>query len=77
MSEIRVITRQKQDRDTFEKRDVKIKIKKKKEKNGRVSSSLSTKELQNVKMFVSISIQIVWNLEKIETTCSQPEIEIL
>lgn len=76
MSEIRVITRQKQDRDTFEKRDVKIKIKKKR-KERESFFELLNERITNVKMFVSISIQIVWNLEKIETTCSQPEIEIL
>lgn len=76
MSEIRVITRQKQDRDTFEKRDVKIKIKKKR-KERESFFELLNERITNVKMFVSISIQIVWNLEKIETTCSQPEIEML
>lgn len=76
MSEIRVITRQKQDRDTFEKRDVKIKIKKKR-KERESFFELLNERITNVKMFVSISIQIVWNLEKIETTCSQPEIKIL
>lgn len=76
MSEMRVITRQKQDRDTFEKRDVKIKIKKKR-KERESFFELLNERITNVKMFVSISIQIVWNLEKIETTCSQPEIEIL
>lgn len=76
MSEIRVITRQKQDRDTFEKRDVKIKIKKKR-KERESFFELLNERITNVKMFVSISIQIVWNLEKIKTTCSQPEIEIL
>lgn len=76
MSEMRVITRQKQDRDTFEKRDVKIKIKKKR-KERESFFELLNERITNVKMFVSISIQIVWNLEKIETTCSQPEIEML
>lgn len=76
MSEIRVITRQKQDRDTFEKRDVKIKIKKKR-KERESFFELLNERITNVKMFVSISIQIVWNLEKIKTTCSQPEIEML
>lgn len=76
MSEIRVITRQKQDRDTFEKRDVKIKIKKKR-KERESFFELLNERITNVKMFVSISIQIVWNLEKIKTTCFQPEIEML
>lgn len=76
MSEMRVITRQKQDRDTFEKRDVKIKIKKKR-KERESFFELLNERITNVKMFVSISIQIVWNLEKIKTTCSQPEIEML
>ena len=76
MSEIRVITRQKQDRDTFEKRDVKKKIKKKR-KERESFFELLNERITNVKMFVSISIQIVWNLEKIKTTCSQPEIEML